>query len=197
MAAVGGCIEDDVFRPAFDAALKDCLQRFVTGVAAIEGQIVAEQDCAPLRLAQEAEQLRQGWYVFAVNFNQRQAPRLVLRDIAMHRLDQGTLAGAARAPQQGIVRRQALCKPQGVFIQRIALPIDALQQFDVEPVHLGDGLQIGRIRVPDEGIGGTEIRHRRRRRRQSFETIGDPGQQPGNIVFWHRQIQVENSGGGT
>ena len=61
VAAVGGGVEQDVVRPALDAAFEHRLQRLVGGVAAVEGEVVAEQQAAPRRAAQPASAGAAGW----------------------------------------------------------------------------------------------------------------------------------------
>src|SRR3989304_326518 len=59
VAAVGGGIEDAVVGPAFDAALERRLQRLVRNVPAVEGEIIAEQETAPIRRPQHVKEPRQ------------------------------------------------------------------------------------------------------------------------------------------
>ena len=110
MPAVRGGVEDDVVRPALDAALQRRLQRLVGGVAGVEGEVVAEEDEALRPVAQQRHQLRQRLDVLAVDLDQlqrRRAGRQLGGDRGMHRLDQRALAHAARAPEERVVGRQA------------------------------------------------------------------------------------------
>ena len=93
--------------PALDAAFEHGLERLVGGVLAVEGQIVAEQDEALVRPAQQAEQVGQGLDVLAMDLDEDQRLAMLVADLRVDRLDDGALAGAARAPEQGVVRRQA------------------------------------------------------------------------------------------
>ena len=92
----------------------------------------------------------------------------------MHGLDQGALAGAARTPEQGIVRGQALGETPRVVEQGIAGLIDAAQETELDPAHLGDGFQPRPVGVPDEGLGLVEGCGGRARRREALESVGDP-----------------------
>ena len=79
VAAVGGGVEQHVARTALDAALEHGLERFVAGLAGIEGEIVAEQEAAPPAVGQQMEQARQALDVLAVDLDQRQRARPHLR----------------------------------------------------------------------------------------------------------------------
>ena len=129
VAAVGGGVEDDVLRPALDAALQRRLQRLVGGVVAVEGEVVAEED--------EAVRARRGGAPSAPAASRcprggsrraSGAPCRRLVDAGMDRLDQRALAHAARAPEEHVVGRQAAREALGVLDQDVAHAVDALER---------------------------------------------------------------------
>src|SRR5215831_9094161 len=73
VAAVRGGVEKDVWRPSLDAAFERGFQGFVAGVVAVEAEVVAEEEEAPLKLAQPAKELRQRSDVLARDFYERDA----------------------------------------------------------------------------------------------------------------------------
>ena len=99
MAPVRRGVEDDVLRPALDAAFEHGLQRLVGGVFGLEGEVVAEHDEALPRMTQQAHQLRQRFDVLAMNFDQLE-PGGGMRgaDRGMGGLDQRGFPHPARAP---------------------------------------------------------------------------------------------------
>ena len=140
MAAVGGGVEHDVVRPALDAAFEHRLQRLVGGVLAVEGEVVAEHHEAALGLADAREQRGQRGDVLAMDLDQRQRARRAAH-LAVHMgvdgLHDRALAGAARAPQQGVVGRQALGEAPRVLEQGLLLPVDALSRSSSTRLTLG------------------------------------------------------------
>ena len=78
-------------------------------------------------------------------------------DLRMDRLDQGRLAHAAGAPEQGVVGRQAAGEALGVLDEDVAHPVDAAQQAHLDPVDLRHRREPAPGRMPHEGIGGREI----------------------------------------
>ena len=186
MAPVRGGVEQHVLGPALDAALQDRLQGLVAGIGAVEAQVVAEQQAAPLALAQPLQQARQAGDVLAVDLDQGQGgmPGLgrAVVDLGVHRLDQGALAHAAGAPEQGVVGRQAFGEAAGVLQQGRLLALDALQQPDLDPVDPGHRLQEVALGVPDEGIGGVERGQGRGQGCQALEGVGNAPQQQGKVL---------------
>ena len=112
-----------------------------------------------------------------MDLDQRQARGRSRVDRRVHRLDQRGLAHAARAPQHGVVGRQAGGEAQRVVEQDLAQPLHALQQIDIDAADSRHRLEPVAVGVPDEGVGGVEIDRRRRRRRQAFQRFGDAAQQ--------------------
>ena len=164
MPAVRGGVEDDVVGPALDAAFQHRLQRFVGGVVAVEGEVVAEHDEADTR-SRAAASIRPGrlsissrW--ISISFS-RSAGLRVGVDAGMRGLDQRGLAHAARAPQQRVVGGQAVGEALGILDQDVAHPVDALEQAEIDPVDARHRRQPP-VRVPDEGVGGAEGIGRRR-----------------------------------
>jgi len=139
-----------------DPAFQNGLQRFVAGVGGIEGEVVAEQQAAPLLTAQPRQELGQRGKILAMNFDEGDGALCLGVHGGMHGLDQGTLAGAARSPEQGIVGRQALGESPRVVEQDIAGPIDAAQQVEIDAADLGNSLEPGAVGMPDEGISLVE-----------------------------------------
>ncbi len=103
-------------------------------------------------------------------------------DIGVRGLHQRGLAHAARAPKQRVVGGQAAGESRRVLEQRVAHPVDAAQQDDVDPVDLPDRLKRARTGVPNEGVRFGEIRRGRRRRGQTLQRIGDTGDEGGGIL---------------
>ena len=95
-------------------------------------------------------------------------------DRAMHRLDEGALAHAARAPQQGVVGGQPLGEAARVGEQQVPLALDALEQGKGQPVDTAHGQEALALRLPDEGLGRVEIRLARARWGKALEHIGKP-----------------------
>jgi hypothetical protein len=92
----------------------------------------------------------------------------------MHRLDQRTLAGAARAPEQRIVGGKALRKPHGVVEQHVAHAVDAFEQRKRHAIDRRDrqkGLGIG---LPDKSLGAVEIGLPRGGGRKPLQGPGNP-----------------------
>ena len=130
MAAVGGGVEDDVLRPALDAALQRRLQRLVGGVVAVEGEVVAEEDEAVRRVADAAPSARAGVSMSSrwISISLSGLPPARGVDAGVDRLDQRALAHAARAPEEHVVGRQAAGEALGVLEQDVAHPVDALEE---------------------------------------------------------------------
>ena len=106
------------------------------------------------------EQRRQRGDVLAMDLDQGQrSGRPAHRAIHMSvdRLHDRALAGAARAPQQGVVGRQPLGEAPRVLEQDLLLAVDAHQQIEVDPVDLGDGCRTVGGGVPDIGLGGGDV----------------------------------------
>ena len=124
---VRGGVEDDVVGTSLDTAFQHRLQRFVGGIVAVEGEVVAEHDEAEIRAAEEVHQAGQALDVLAVDLDQLQPVGLLAVDvdIGVSGLHQRRLAHAARAPQQRVVRGQPVGKALGVFDQDVPHPVDA------------------------------------------------------------------------
>jgi hypothetical protein len=110
---------------------------------------------------------------------QRRA-RTVAGNLAMNRLDQRTLAHAAGAPEQRIVGRQSFGEARGVLQQRIAHPVDALEQPERQAINFGDGQEGRRLRLPDKGLGLVKIGLLRRWRGEPFQGSRDAFDKPAN-----------------
>ena len=149
------------------------LQRLVVGILAFERQVVAQDQAAPRPAAQDIEQLGQRTDVLAVDLHQCEAAGQSGVGDRVHGLHQRRLAHAARAPQHGVVRRQASGEAQRVVQQDLLLAFHALQQRDVDPGDLRHRCQMWRRWMPDEGLGRREIDGRRWCRCQTFQRIGD------------------------
>src|SRR3546814_16575605 len=92
----------------------------------------------------------------------------------MHRLHRRALAGAARAPQQRVVRRQAVGEAPGVLVEGLRLTTDALQKREIDPIYLGNRLPAVALRVPDNGIGAVQRDGRRGPVGGSLQSRGAP-----------------------
>ncbi len=104
------------------------------------------------------------------------AADLARENVGMNGLDQRRLAHAARAPEQGVVGRQALGEPLGVGGELVADAVDALEQRQVDAVDLLHRVERAARGAPDESVGGVEIGGGRRRRRKAVERVGDAGE---------------------
>gem|GEM_PF-2592873 len=180
VATVGGGVEDDVLRASLDAAFEHSLQRLVGGVVGVERQVVAEDD-EPVRIGlEQRHQGRQALDVLAVDLHQLQRAGTVAGQphvgLGVDGLDEGGLAHAARAPQQGVVGGQAAGEALGVLRQHVAHAVDAAQKDEIDPVDLRNGVESGRGGMPDEGVRRIEIGRRRGGRSDSLEGVGDPRQ---------------------
>ena len=91
----------------------------------------------------------------------------------VHGLDQRALAGAPRAPQQGVVGRQAAGEPARVVEQPLGLRSDAPEQFQRHHIDRFHRLQPLDIRAPDEGVGGPQLGACGYRWRNPFQRFGD------------------------
>ena len=98
-------------------------------------------------------------------------------DRRMDRLDQRALARAARAPEQGVVGRQAPGEAPRVVQQDVAVAIDPAQQLELDPAHPVDRLEAGALGMPDEGLGAVEGGRGRVCRGQALEGFGDLAEQ--------------------
>ena len=96
-------------------------------------------------------------------------------DRGVRGLDQRGFAHAARAPQQRVVGRQAAGEALGILDQKIAHPVDALEQRHLDTVDAADraravALRDARRRLRRRQKSGAG----RRRRGQPFQRVGDP-----------------------
>ena len=178
VAAVGGCIEQHILGPAFDAAFQRRLERLVTGVVLVEGKIVAIKQEAALAGAQQPQKLGQAGDILAMHLDQHQTAVALVFGVerGMHRLDQRAFAHAARAPEQRIVGGQAPAETFGVGEQRVALAFHALEQGEVYAGDLGHGNQAALQRLPDIGIAPAGQAFAQRRRRLPLQRLDDPRQ---------------------
>ena len=89
MPAVGSGVEQDIGRPAFNAAIQHGFQRLVIRIFPFKGQIITEHQAATRPRAQKAQQFRQGFDVLTMDFNQGQAARNFNIGSGMRGLHQG------------------------------------------------------------------------------------------------------------
>ena len=133
VAAVARRIEQHVVGPPFDAAVEHRFQRLVIRILTLEGEVVAEDQAAPLRPAQQVQQVGQGGDILAVDLDQHEAARRFQVGLRVRGLDQGGFAHPARAPEHHVVRRKAAREAQRVLEQQRSLPVHPLQQPDLHP----------------------------------------------------------------
>jgi hypothetical protein len=110
-----------------------------------------------------------------VDLHQGQAggiPAVVVH-LGVDGLHQGTLAGAARTPQQGVVGGQSVGEAPGVLVQGLGLATNALQKRDVDPIYMVNRVQPVALGVPDEGVGSVHGDRRRRGRGESLQSLGN------------------------
>ena len=82
-----------------------------------------------------------------------------------------------RAPHSSaLLAGRPAAKRSGVLEQDVANLIDSLQEIEIDPVDLRDLAQAIAGGMPDKGGMGTEVRHRRRRAGQAFQSRGNPFQ---------------------
>ena len=159
--------------PPSSAALSDL---YDVSAASNDRSSQKTRKCAARLSADQRHQLRQGLDLLAVDLDQLEtAPELAV-DRGMDRLDERALAHAAGPPEQRIVGRQAGREAPGVLEQDVANSIDSLQEIEIDPVDLRDLAQAIAGGVPDKGGMGTQVRHRRRRADQAFQSRGNPFQ---------------------
>ena len=129
VASVRSRVEQHVLRPPGETAVEHGLERLVGGIVVVEGQIIAEQQRVCLQPGQMGEQPPDRGDILARQLDQQQRPveATVFDDLGVDGLDQAGLAHAARTPEQGVVRRTALGKAQGVFQQCAARALDPEQ----------------------------------------------------------------------
>lgn len=115
---------------------------------------------------------RQVGQVVALDLDQAQALACVL---SQQRAHQRRLAGAARAPQQGVVGWQAIDELVGVAAQLLALLVDADQvgQADIEADLQRHQVAAAAIALPAGGEGAGPVDVRARGRQQGFEAGED------------------------
>ena len=177
MPPIRGRVEDDVLRPAFDAAFEHRLERLVARVVGVERQVVAEHDEAVVRGARHRHQFGQALDVLAVDLDELQGSALTLAcelgvDRRVRGLHQRRLAHAAGAPQKRVVGRQAAREALGVLDQRIADAVDALKQRHLDAVDARHRHQ-SPVRMPNESVGCVEIGRGLSRRREALQRHGD------------------------
>src|SRR4029079_8131610 len=102
--------------------------RLVGGIAAVEAEVVAEQEATARARRQALEQSREVSDVLAMDLDEGERASPLGVDLAMDRLDQRALAHAARAPEESVVGRPAGREAAGVVEQDVAHPIDADQE---------------------------------------------------------------------
>src|SRR5262249_8575172 len=160
VAPVRGGVEQDVLRPTLDAAVEHRLQRLVARILLVEREIVAEEEAAPAAAAQATEEAGKGGDILTMDFDQhpRARPRPV--ELAVHRLDERALAGAAGAPQKDVVGGKARGKAPRIVEQDVAHAVDAAQELEIDAIDRGYRLQPFGIGMPDEGVGGADVADR-------------------------------------
>ena len=139
--------------------------------------------CGALRSSRH--QIRQRLDVLAMNFDELE-PGGGMRgaDRRMGGLDQRGFAHAARAPQQRVVGRQAAREALGILDQKIAHPVDALEQRHVDTVDAAHRARA--CGLPDARRRPRRRQNRapRRGRRQPLQRAGDPLQDFGRRRRW-------------
>ena len=114
--------------------------------------------------------------------------------LGLRGLDQRRLAHAARAPQQGVVGRQALGEAARVVEQLLGGPVDALEQAERLAVDVRHGQEGLRARLPHEGLGRGELEGRRRPRGHALERRGEAVEGGQNGLFvGHRRAWLHGN----
>ncbi|VVP20523.1 hypothetical protein PS903_03741 [Pseudomonas fluorescens] len=124
MPTIGGRVEQHVIRCLLERTVQHTFEHAIIALARFERQVIAEQHEA---LGQFGDLFDNAWQVrqmIAFDLDQPQ-PRLgVFGQQGAH---QGRFAGAARAPEQGVVGRHAVEELLGIAPQLLHLPVDADQ----------------------------------------------------------------------
>ena len=111
-------------------------------------------------------------------------------DRGMRRFDQRRFAHAPRAPEERVVRRQSASEATRILDQKIAHPIDAAQERNVDAVDARDRCERPPVRAPDEGFGRVEIGLRGSGGRVTLERFGDAAEEVG-LAFERRQETIQ------
>lgn len=129
VAAVGRGIEQHIVRRPLQGAIEHALEHPVVALARLEREVVAEQHEA---LRQPGKQLHHAGQVGqVVTFHLHQAQPFPGMS-GEQRPDQRRLARAPRAPQQGMVGRQAVDELAGVARQGVPLRVHADQIVEIQ-----------------------------------------------------------------
>ena len=193
--AVRGRVEQHVVGPSFDAALEHGLERLVARVAAVEGEIVAEQQEAARAAAQLLQEQGQRVEVLAMDFDQREFAAGLPADRRMHGFDQRALAGAARAPEQGVVGGKSAGELARVAQQDVARMVDPVQQREIDAIDLRHAFEPALARMPDEGLALARIVAVALRGHEPVERLGDPDQQRAQFLVVHACVPSHRRAG--
>jgi hypothetical protein len=93
-----------------------------------------------------------------------------------------SISAKGPSPQERVVGRQAPGEALGIGKEDLPLALDALQQFEVDPVDPGDGLQAIALGLPDEGLGAVHGRGQGRLGCEPFQGVGDAAEQGSEVV---------------
>jgi len=124
--------------------------------------------------AERVEQAGERRDLVAIHLHQLQAGR-ARRHVHEGGLGERALAGAAHAPQQGVVVGQAAGEPLEVFQETRLLAVDAYQALQRQRI-VRRGMEGAACGIVAEQPGGGDVERRRRRRGQPLQGFGDAGQ---------------------
>ncbi len=141
VAAVGGHVDEYVLRCPVDRTVEGALEHFIAQLTDLETEIVAQQDIAIGFVGDGGEDLGDVDEILLLHLDDAQS---LVGELIEQRLDQRRLAGAARTPHQGVVRRQPGDELAGVAHQGLLLLLDAEQFVERDLVGDADRLEIAR-----------------------------------------------------
>src|SRR5205085_10376454 len=123
-------------------AIERHLERDVAILGAVEAQVVAEKEKALLARRDLVDDLRQVDKIVLFHLNEAQALLAVFVEQA---LDDRRLAGAARAGEEDVVRRQPGEELPRVLLHALDLALDAAQVGEANAMQLAHRLQVNSV----------------------------------------------------
>ena len=124
VAAVGGGVDQYVFRVAVERAIQDGFQCFVAGILRVKGEIVAKHDVSLATRPHEIDDFRQMMQIEAIDLDHAQPLR---GKTSQARAYQRGFTSAACAGEQHVIGRQAAHELLGVVQYRLLLPVNREQ----------------------------------------------------------------------
>ena len=178
VAAVGGGVEQHVVRPALDAAVQHRFQRLVVGVLPLERQVVAQDQAAPCPAPRSTfsssgrVRMSSRWISISARL-----PGCSRVGHGVGRLHQRGLAHPARAPQHGVVGRQAAGEAQRVLQQDAAsgAPRPSAGRSSTRETRATGTRRALAAGCQTNASAASSVHRRRRGRGQTLQRLGDAG----------------------